>query len=187
MPSRPSLFISLPAAGALLLTTYLYNAPLSRSKTRTIHISENPTSSTLSSHSLNSIVNPRHHKLITDSRSIILSKAEIKNLSDEEILARFLKGFFGGWIFTPEITLIATLRGMGLPFIPAGYSCTLLYHPRPLYRPDTKIIHSCKANWTNPPISIPALTDNFTPATHPPFRWELHGLRCQYQVSRYIK
>jgi hypothetical protein len=69
--------------------------------------------------------------LITDYRSIILSKAEIKNLSDEEILARFLKGFFGGWIFTPEITLIATLRGIGLPFIPAGYSSTLPYSQNP--------------------------------------------------------
>jgi hypothetical protein len=125
MPSRPSLFISLPAAGALLLTAYLYNAPLSRSKTRTIQISEHLTSSTLSSHSLNSIVNPRHHKLIPDSRSIILSKVEIRSLSDEEILARLLKGFFGGWIFAPEMTLIATLRGMGLKFIPAGYSSML--------------------------------------------------------------
>jgi hypothetical protein len=141
MPSRASLFISLPAAGALLLTTYLYNAPLSRSKTRTIHISENLTPSTLSSNSLNSIVNPRHHKLITDSRSIILSKAETKNLSDEEILARFLKGFFGGWIFTPEITLIATLRGMGLPFIPVGYSSTFLYSLKPALKDQVPILY----------------------------------------------
>jgi hypothetical protein len=48
----------------------------------------------------------------TDSVSIRLSTAETRGLGDEEILARFLKGFFGGWSFAPE-DLVLSVVGSG--------------------------------------------------------------------------
>ena len=67
-------------------------------------------------------MNPHNHIAVEDSRSIRLSKDEIGSLSDEEILARFMKGFFGGWVFTPERNLIAFFKGTGMKFMPVGFS-----------------------------------------------------------------
>ncbi|KAF2029129.1 hypothetical protein EK21DRAFT_68361, partial [Setomelanomma holmii] len=46
------------------------------------------------------ITNPNKHIAINDSRRITIKLPKV--LSDEEILARFVKGFFGGWWFGPE-------------------------------------------------------------------------------------
>jgi hypothetical protein len=46
------------------------------------------------------IVNPHSHVPIHDTRYTRLSVP--KRLSDEEILARFVKGFFGGYVFGLE-------------------------------------------------------------------------------------
>jgi hypothetical protein len=50
------------------------------------------------------IVNPQNHVPIHDTRYIKLSLP--KRLTDEEILARFVKGFFGGYVFGPERGLL---------------------------------------------------------------------------------
>ncbi|RAL60744.1 hypothetical protein DID88_009849 [Monilinia fructigena] len=59
---------------------------------------------------------------IGDSYKFQLSKVDIRDRSDEEILATFTRGFFSGWIFTPERYLIGSLRSFGIKFIPCGYS-----------------------------------------------------------------
>jgi len=58
---------------------------------------------------------------MTDSRSIFISRKEIWGLRDEEILARFVKGFFGGWVFTPENVLIGGLRMVGRKLVSVGF------------------------------------------------------------------
>ena len=51
-----------------------------------------------------------------DTRSVLLSKRDIRGMSDEELLARFVKGFFGGWAFWPEKCLLGVITGLGLRF-----------------------------------------------------------------------
>jgi hypothetical protein len=63
--------------------------------------------------------------VVSDTRSLRLSSSQIKNLSDEEILVRFLRGFFNGWIFAPERRFIAALGLVGRKFVPVGYAGTL--------------------------------------------------------------
>ncbi|KUJ18913.1 uncharacterized protein LY89DRAFT_507637 [Mollisia scopiformis] len=124
--------LTIPAAG-ILIATYLYNRPLPLPKERKISVTEELSHSFASGPSPKSlgIVNPRNHIQLTDSRSINLLRSEISRshlrdgdamVSDEEILARFLVGFFGGWSFTPERGLLAALRRMGKKFIEAKYT-----------------------------------------------------------------
>lgn len=111
---------------ALLLATYFYNRPLPLSSpqkaSRSPELSHSFKPDHPSSRSL-SIVNPRNHTLLIDSRSITFSKSDIvlsrkdAKIGDEEILARFVKGFFGGWSFVPERTLLEGLRRCGRKFI----------------------------------------------------------------------
>lgn len=42
-------------------------------------------------------------------------------MGDEEILARVLKGFFGGWIFAPEKGLITVLGWAGRKLVSVGF------------------------------------------------------------------
>jgi hypothetical protein len=124
MAPKPLILLSslaLPAT-ALLITTYLYNSPLSAHKTRTIKTSNALSATCTTSHSLHHFVNPRNHISATDSRRIILSKAEVGNLTDEEILARFLRGFYGGWIFAPEKALIGVLRVFGRKLVAVHFT-----------------------------------------------------------------
>lgn len=114
--------LAIPAS-ALLLTSYLQNYPLPSQKTRTIKTSQFLSPTCLTSPSLH-IVNPRSHISATDSRKIILSKSEVGNLTDEEILARFLRGFYGGWVFWPEKGVIAAFRAAGRPVIAVGFEGT---------------------------------------------------------------
>ena len=119
MPNRPSLLLasslSVPAI-TLFIATYLYNRPLPASQSRQIHKTDTICTSYATSNTIQEIINPRHHDAMIDSRSIHLSKKEVADLGDEEILARFLRGFFGGWIFYPERNLIAALGAFGITF-----------------------------------------------------------------------
>jgi hypothetical protein len=54
------------------------------------------------------IVNPNDHVPIHDTRSITISVP--KTLSDEVILARFVKGFFGGHVFGIERGLLKATK-----------------------------------------------------------------------------
>lgn len=54
-----------------------------------------------------STVNPHRHVTIDDTRSVVVSVPN--GLSQEQILARFLSGFFGGYTFAPERTALRLL------------------------------------------------------------------------------
>jgi hypothetical protein len=122
MAPRPLLLLglALPTTAALFLTTYLHNSPLSSQKTRTIKTSRSLSPTCSLSPSL-WIINPRSHVSCPDSRKIILSKQEVGKLTDEEILARFLRGFYGGWVFWPEKGIISLFRGFGRAMIACGF------------------------------------------------------------------
>ncbi|KAE9366857.1 hypothetical protein N431DRAFT_429653, partial [Stipitochalara longipes BDJ] len=126
MPPRSLLLLTtlaVPAASALLLQAYLYNSPLPAKKTSTIRTFHtlSPTCST--SPSLK-IVNPRSlpNNSAPDSRYITLSRSETRNLTDEEILSRFLRGFYNGWIFLPEKGIISLFRTAGRKMVAVGFT-----------------------------------------------------------------
>lgn len=128
LPLITTISIGFPATG-ILIATYLYNRPLNLPKNRKISINYNPSNSfTIFPCSLE-IVNPRNHHANFDTRSVNLFKSDIirketdkgTNMSDEEMISRFVKGFFGGWSFTPERGMLAVLRSMGSKFIEAKF------------------------------------------------------------------
>lgn len=67
-----------------------------------------------------SIANPKGYPVDQESYSLIIPSSKLKvAISDEEILARFTKGFFGGWSFTLErwffcLTRLSLLKSTGL-------------------------------------------------------------------------
>jgi hypothetical protein len=54
------------------------------------------------------ITNPHNHVPIHDTRFLTVHVS--KSLTDEEILSRFVKGFFGGYVFKPERSLLEIAR-----------------------------------------------------------------------------
>ncbi|KAI0427613.1 hypothetical protein F5Y09DRAFT_315732 [Xylaria sp. FL1042] len=57
-----------------------------------------------------SIVAPKYHNGIRESYSLLIPAKRFKgSVSDEEILARFTKGFFSGLVFTPERWFLSTI------------------------------------------------------------------------------
>jgi len=94
---RASLSITAVAAGS-----YSYCVYQSLKATLPLHITSSKTipQSLEDSATKKIIVNPDNHDCLDDSREarLVLDRA----LSDEQILAHFVKGFFGGWTFAPE-------------------------------------------------------------------------------------
>jgi hypothetical protein len=60
------------------------------------------------SKSVKSIVNPKNHIAHNSSRSISVTVP--RDVSDEAILARFVQGFFGGYVLAPERSVLGLLR-----------------------------------------------------------------------------
>jgi hypothetical protein len=118
--------LSVPTA-AVLLTAYFHSHPLPAAKSRTITTYNDLPPTHYSSPSLR-IVNPRSHQAMVDTRTIFLSKNEIGELSDVEILARFVKGYYGGWVFMPELGLGKVAHTFGTSLVNVGYSgqCSIL-------------------------------------------------------------
>lgn len=56
-----------------------------------------------------SVVHPSGPVVLQDTRRITVSLCDA-SLSDEEILARFVKGFFGGYALWPEYFMLRALR-----------------------------------------------------------------------------
>lgn len=49
------------------------------------------------------LLNPKRYPTEQDSFSLRIPKRDLRaGISDDEILARFARGFFGGWVFTLE-------------------------------------------------------------------------------------
>ena len=112
--------LAVPAL-AVSLRTYLIEHPLSSTRTRTIKTQAALSPSCTRSASLG-IVNPKHHQAWTESYSINLSRREIGNASDEDLLARFTRGFFGGWTFAAESNILMLLQAFGLQLFPLHIS-----------------------------------------------------------------
>lgn len=71
--------------------------------------------SLLDSQSCSIMINPQRYQALSDTWSIrIRLPPSKKHYSDEQILATFVKGFFGGWVFAPEGAL---LRAFGLSLV----------------------------------------------------------------------
>lgn len=62
------------------------------------------------------LANPRNHVVNTDKVTQILPASAIAGLSDENVLGLFSKGFFGGFIFSIERTILWFAGGKLLPF-----------------------------------------------------------------------
>jgi hypothetical protein len=90
------LFSAPPAAGALLYI-YLRTSPASAAEWQLDAPDRHHKSFS------QSIVNPRNFKTAQDSLTLRIPERRLPpTITDEEILARFSKGFFGGWVFWPE-------------------------------------------------------------------------------------
>lgn len=60
-----------------------------------------------------SLLNPKSCKIESNSCSMSISLDKLKpEITDEEILAKFTKGFFGGWVFAFERYACLTLRAV---------------------------------------------------------------------------
>lgn len=80
-------------------------------KPSTIVVDYNNNAAFLNSETCSTVVNPRRHKALSDTRSILLRLPPSKRqYSDEQILATFVKGFFGGWVFAPEGALLSAFH-----------------------------------------------------------------------------
>lgn len=115
--------------GAAFLTAYLYNHPLPASRSRTIQETNTLSPSTLKSPTIKRI-NPRNYQALTDTRTIFLPQTDIKDLTDEEILARFTKGFYNGWIITPERLVMGMVEFFGSTVLPVGFTSIENRRPR---------------------------------------------------------
>jgi hypothetical protein len=69
---------------------------------------------------LRKVVNPRDHVMSTDTRTMVIDiPATRRHVSDQELLARFTKAFYNGWVFAPEKYLIRLLSRRTLVSFPA--------------------------------------------------------------------
>ncbi|KAJ9624616.1 hypothetical protein H2204_010798 [Knufia peltigerae] len=93
---------------AITAPYYFYNASRSISSVPTSDMRTGAApSSFLKSKTHLAVVNPRDHRGLTDSRSITFKlPPSRRSWSDEQILATFVQGYFGGWVFTPERRLL---------------------------------------------------------------------------------
>ncbi|KAE8389834.1 hypothetical protein BDV23DRAFT_156585 [Aspergillus alliaceus] len=64
-------------------------------------------------------INPRHHVATTYCVTQKLLESDIAGLSDEEVLAFFTTGFFGGYVFACERSI---LKAGGWRYLPAQFS-----------------------------------------------------------------
>lgn len=62
------------------------------------------------SKAVHELANPRQHQATTDTRSITIDiPPHHRQVSDQVLLASFVKGFFGGLVFGPERVALQTL------------------------------------------------------------------------------
>lgn len=107
-----SVFVGVAAVGTWAL---IVHRQITIAETKHITVSTDISSAFKDSTTIKSLVNPRGHQSMRDSHHMRLKlPPHLRDVSDEAILARFTKGFFGGWTLTPERT---ALRLMGKRFV----------------------------------------------------------------------
>lgn len=105
MPPPSPLSATLYGGGAATAVTtllgiiYLYNNLTAPS--RNYHFSYSATPGHERSLAL-TLLNPREYRTEQDRFSVCLAGGAAARLSEGEIVARFTRGFFGGWVFSPE-------------------------------------------------------------------------------------
>lgn len=108
------------AIPALLLTKHFYNiyAATAPVPWRSITEVRSMPDSLRNSASVTTIINPRGHPSLDDTRFIDVSLPESASyLKDETVLAALLRGFFGGHVFAPERAVLK-LAGLELTNYP---------------------------------------------------------------------
>lgn len=106
----PTLTTLAIGAGSIYLSqTYPIFFP---SRTSPLHSNNVTTTLDIPEHLLSSktlwVVNPTKFAELRDTRRTTVRVQ--KGTSDEEILARYTKGMFGGWVFWPERVFLKTMR-----------------------------------------------------------------------------
>lgn len=109
------------AVSATALRFYLHDHPLSSALTHRITASEGAVRSQIQSKVLRELSSPQQQDGTIDWRCITLGQNEVNKLSDEQVLAAFTKGFFGGWMFVPERVVFAAVKVAGVKALPAGF------------------------------------------------------------------
>lgn len=112
MPTFP-LYATLCGGGATVTLLGLYHLYQLTRPSRNHQFSHRATPG--HEHSLAfTLLNPRGNRTEQDRFSVCLVGPAVAGLSDREILARFTRGFFGGWVFTPERWIFAVTGFSGL-------------------------------------------------------------------------
>lgn len=111
-PPPPMRTLILPSIAAALVATGLYHLHNIYYSTYHIPLPHISSSNTIPSSIVTSVAvkltNPHNHIPIHDTRHITVAVS--KHLSDETILARFVKGFFGGHVFRLERGALSGIR-----------------------------------------------------------------------------
>jgi hypothetical protein len=69
----------------------------------TVTVTNTVPASHLESKTHHTVVNPRRSTGLRDTRSIVVELPPTKRTySDEQTLAAYIQGYFGGWVFAPE-------------------------------------------------------------------------------------
>jgi hypothetical protein len=66
--------------------------------------------------SVRELVNPRLHPESHDAHMATLQHHGISRLTDQQLLSRLVKGFFGGWVFAPEAKVLAFMKPGDRPY-----------------------------------------------------------------------
>ncbi|KAK2855566.1 hypothetical protein FQN49_005063 [Arthroderma sp. PD_2] len=162
------------------------------SRSRLISYSPHPLTSFYATRSA-TLINPQSHQMIEDcfiarlpahtvvpSPSSPTGKSHLSQLSDEELLARFTRGFFGGMIFATEKLILASGLDQTHPSAPgAETNNSSLQLPKSIWRvadiPTTTLLpfssklfgsfqvtHSQLADQTKAPTTPPAIENQPT-------------------------
>lgn len=95
------------------------------------------------------ILNPRKQNLFQHGITIDIPASRLKpGLDNDEILARFTQGFFGGWVFSPERWFFILTR-LSITSLDGRYQCLVAYgHDLLTGLPKHQV--STKSTWKNP-------------------------------------
>lgn len=103
-----SVLISVTAAGTY---AYAINRKISHIDQSQITSYADIPDAFIQSNSVKNLVNPRNHQRMADSHYMTIDvPAKFHDISDEVLLAQFVKGFFGGVVIAPERMTLQTFK-----------------------------------------------------------------------------